>query len=133
MEHILAPTKPLLMFYEDNNATIRIVEIGKSQNLRHVKRLHDLSLEWFHDCHKQKIFSLKYCPSHLQAADMMTKITHDPQTWRSLLRLVCLFPMTNEPPDFSVYDGIGNTGRGDQIDEQGNITNAPKKLKRVRA
>ena len=104
-------------------------EIGKSPNLRHVKRLHDISLEWFHDCHKQGIFALKYCPSHLQVADMMTKVTHDPQTWRSLLRLACLFPTTDEPPPFTVYDGLGTTGRGDQIDEHGNIINKVQKVK----
>ena len=69
----------------------------------------------------------------MQAADMMTKVTHDPQTWRTLLRLACLFPTADELPSFDRYDGLGTTGRGDQVDTEGNIINAPVKLKRVKA
>ena len=133
MEHVLAPADPPLVFYEDNNATIRIIEMGKSPNLRHIKRMHDISLEWYHDCVRDGIFTIKYCPTHLQVADMMTKTTHDPSTWRSLLRLACLYPGTTPPPIPESYDGTGTTGRGDMIDDQGNIINVSKKVKRIRA
>ena len=120
-------------FYEDNNATIRIIEMGKSPNLRHIKRMHDISLEWYHDCVRDGIFTIKYCPTHLQVADMMTKTTHDPSTWRSLLRLACLYPGVTPPPIPESYHGTGTTGRGDMIDDQGNIINVSKNVKRIRA
>ena len=95
--------------------------------------MHDISLEWYHDCIRNGIFKIQYCPTHLQVADMMTKTTHDPSTWRSLLRLACLHPGKTPPPEPHTYDGSGTTGRGDMIDGQGNIINAPKKTKRIRA
>ena len=37
------------------------------------------------------------------------------------------------PPIPESYDGTGTTGRGDMIDDQGNIINVSKKVKRIRA
>ena len=79
---------PDLMFHEDNTATIRIIETGRSGALRHLLRTHAVNLQWLTECKRRKMYKVKYCKSEDQAADIFTKSTHDSKTWTTLLKLI---------------------------------------------
>ena len=52
--------EPPLDLYEDNQAAARIVITGKSIKMRHVKRVHGLSICALHDYYRNKFFKCSY-------------------------------------------------------------------------
>ena len=71
------------------NLFVRIVETGRSNNLRHLQRTHRVNFSWFTECKKRGLFTIQYCDTKSQAADIFTKSSHDSSTWKHLLKLIC--------------------------------------------
>ena len=59
---------------EDNEATIKIIKAGYSQQLRHVQKTHRISISLMHDiCVKDPNMSLIHIDSERQRGDILTK------------------------------------------------------------
>jgi hypothetical protein len=80
--------KVRLNFHEDNTATIRIIEVGRSNALRHLNRTHRVDFRWYHERLKEGAFTLQYVESKKQAADIFTKLSHNRDTWKDLMSLI---------------------------------------------
>ena len=59
--------------FEDNQAASRVVKTGKSQELRHVHRVHGVSIRALYEAWLANEFALKDCHTMAQAADIFTK------------------------------------------------------------
>ena len=70
-----------LLFCEDNQASIVIIETGKSPNLRHLGRTHKVDLAWLHETFSDAGFNLGYIKTTDQAADIFTKAFTAPDKW----------------------------------------------------
>ena len=79
---------PELFVYEDNQAAARIVTTGKSQKLRHVSRVHGISICALHDLRCRGMFSLVDCHTKAEAADIFTKHFVNPDEWKHALELI---------------------------------------------
>ena len=81
--------KPVaLKLFEDNQAASRIMETGKYPTMRHVERVHGVSLNFLHEMYQRKVFSLEDCHTMAQAADVFTKPITSFITWsRSMLMI----------------------------------------------
>ena len=79
---------PKMTVYEDNQATARIIEIGKFPTLRHVKRMHGVSIGWLHDAFRSGLFSLHDCHTSREAADIFTKHFTSKHRWQHALSLI---------------------------------------------
>ena len=99
---------PTMRFFEDNTATIRILETGKTNSLRHLLRTHRVCFQWYHECHKRKLFTIHYCQSNRQAADIFTKMSHTNQTWNDCLKLINIHTIGDNPP-LNSFKGEGAT------------------------
>ena len=117
-----------LRFHEDNTATIRIVETGRSNNLRHLQRTHRVNFSWFAECRKRGLFTIQYCDTKSQAADIFTKSSHDANTWKHLLKLICHI-RSGELKQLESYNKRGAT----EIDKSQNIVVSKKRKKQKRA
>ena len=70
------------VFVEDNQATIRILENGKSPTSRHTDKTQRENLSWLEEQFKRKWYKMVHCPSILQAADIMTKPFTNSEKWK---------------------------------------------------
>ena len=79
-------------FLEDNQATIRILESGRSPAFRHADVTQRLNLAWLAEQFQRnsKHFTLVYVPSPLQATDIFTKLFTSAEIWNQLLKLLGL-------------------------------------------
>ena len=70
----LFPPKSLEgVFVEDNQATIKILENGKSPTFRHTDKTQRVNLSWLSEQFKRRWYKLVHGPSMMQAADILTK------------------------------------------------------------
>ena len=81
---------------EDNQATIRILESGKSPAFRHADKTQRLNLGWISEQFKRKHYELAYINTSLQAADILTKPFTNAEKWNRALQLMCVRP--HKPP-----------------------------------
>ena len=51
----------VLTLCEDNQAAAQIVRTGKTPSLRHVKRVHGISISFLTDLYPKKLFTLSDC------------------------------------------------------------------------
>ena len=79
---------PDITVYEDNQAAATIVKTGRYPKLRHVQRLHGVSISWLRDIHNKKRFMLFDCHTKRQAADIFTKPYVNADEWQHYMRLV---------------------------------------------
>ena len=79
---------PDLYLFEDNQATCRIISTGKFPTLRHVKRMHGVSVSWLHDAYNTGVFKLFDCVTDVEAADIFTKHFVNADKWRHALDLI---------------------------------------------
>ena len=86
-EHIMG-RKPDVYLFEDNQATLRIIQTGKYPTLRHVRRMHGVSISWLHDAFNAGHFKVFDCDTNYQAADIFTKHFTDVRKWRHALDLI---------------------------------------------
>jgi hypothetical protein len=89
---ILKGTPIRLRFMEDNTATIRIIEQGRSQALRYLARTHRVNIAWLKEVFTGRNMSIEYVDTKEQAADMFTKSTHTKDAWSRLMSLISHFP-----------------------------------------
>eukprot|EP00972_Heterocapsa_arctica_P036575 5383592-Heterocapsa_arctica.AAC.1 len=54
------PNKPILRFHEDNQAMIRVVEIGRNPTMRYLHRTHGVSVALLHETFKKDCLDLDY-------------------------------------------------------------------------
>ena len=73
---------------EDNQATIRIIESGRSPAFRHCDKTQRLNLGWLAEQFRRKHFKLVYVPSLMQAADILTKPFTNAEKWGHALSLL---------------------------------------------
>jgi hypothetical protein len=86
--------KPVnLRFMEDNTATIRIIEQGRSQALRYLARTHRVHIAWLKEVFQGRNMTIEYVDTKEQAADMFTKSTHTKDAWSRLMKLIGHFPL----------------------------------------
>jgi len=86
--YMAGPGSLEVIFLEDNQATIRILESGRSPSFRHTDKTQRLNLSWLSEQFKRKHFRLVYVGSSLQAADILTKHFTNSEKWESALRLM---------------------------------------------
>ena len=79
-----------MVLLEDNQATIRILESGRSPACRHADKTQRQTLTWLAEQFQRKHFTLVYVPSLLQAADIFTKPFTSAEKWNQLLKLLGL-------------------------------------------
>ena len=76
--------------YEDNTATIKMVEVGYSQQMRHLAKHHRISLGLAHEFFKHKDLHLEHIPTDQQKGNLFTKGL-SPQKHVDAMKLVRLF------------------------------------------
>ena len=78
----------ILYVFEDNEAVIMMIIKGRSPTMRHVSRIHRVSLHWLFDrINLDPKIQIRYIDTRHQVADLLTKghFTHD--EWNNLLYL----------------------------------------------
>ena len=80
-----------VVFLEDNQATIRIIESGKSPSFRHTDKTQRLNLSWLAEQFRRKHFRLVYVTSQLQAADILTKPFANSEKWKRAVSLIAVW------------------------------------------
>ena len=73
---------------EDNQATIRIMESGKSPAFRHADKTQRINLGWLSEQFRRKHYVLAHISTSLQAADILTKPFTNADKWRHAVRLL---------------------------------------------
>ena len=84
----LLATGVKLVCHEDNEVAIRVCKTGRNQTMRHLGRVHGITIAWLNEQYLSGLFSLEYEPSATMAADIFTKGFTNPDTWAAVSRLV---------------------------------------------
>lgn len=85
----LVPPKSIQgVLVEDNQATIRILENGRSPTFRHADKTQRVNLSWLEEQFKRKWYRLVHGPSVLQAADILTKPFTNSEKWKFAVELL---------------------------------------------
>ena len=89
---LFAPKSIEGVFVEDNQATIRILESGKSPAFRHTDsdKTQRVNLSWLEEQFRRKWYRLVHGPTILQAADIFTKPFTKSEKWGTALRLLSI-------------------------------------------
>ena len=83
-----ARQEALLYVFEDNEAVIKMIIIGRSPTMRHVSRNHRVALDWLFDrINLDPKIQLKYIDTKNQLADILTKGNFSRDEWNHLLNL----------------------------------------------
>ena len=86
---ILLVRKLCCLFFEDNEAVIKMIIKGRSLTMRHVSRSHRVALDWLFDrINLDPKVQIKYIDTKNQLADILTKGNFTRDEWNHLL---CLF------------------------------------------
>ena len=76
------------MFFEDNEAVIKMTIKGRSPTMRHVSRTHRVALDWLFDrTNQDPKIQIRYIDTKHQLADMLTKGNFTRDEWNNLLHL----------------------------------------------
>ena len=75
---------------EDNQATIRILESGKSPAFRHADKTQRINLGWLSEQFRRKHYQLASISTSLQAADILTKPFTSIEKWTKALKLIAV-------------------------------------------
>ena len=83
----------LLYVFEDNEAVVKMIIMGRSPTMRHVSRTHRVALDWLFDrINLDHQIQIKYIDTKNQLADMLTKGNFTRDEWNHLL---CLFNISH--------------------------------------
>ena len=85
-----APHSVQPVVLEDNQATIRILESGKSPAFRHADKTQRINLGWISEQFRRKHYALAYVNTSLQAADILTKPFTSADKWNKALSLMSI-------------------------------------------
>ena len=89
MLETLTEFKVEIVFEQDNQATITILEAGYSAKLRGANRVHRVNIASIHEQLEKKVFCLDYCMSEDQRANSLTKAM-PPMHWPEALNQLCI-------------------------------------------
>ena len=79
----------LLYVFEDNEAVVKMIIMGRSPTVRHVSRTHRVALDWLFDrINLDHQIQIKYIDTKNQLADMLTKGNFTRDEWNHLLVFV---------------------------------------------
>ena len=81
-----------LNFYEDNQSTMKIIENGYSQPMRHISRTHRVDLAWLKERFTNDNVKMKYIETQRQCADIFTKHFTDKVKWLGVCTLINHYP-----------------------------------------
>ena len=87
---LIAPKSIQGVFIEDNQATIRILENGKSPTFRHSDKTQRVNLSWLSEQFKRKWYRIVHGPSMMQAADIFTKPFVSAEKWNFAIKLLSI-------------------------------------------
>ena len=87
---LYAPHSIKGVFIEDNQATIRILENGKSPTFRHTDKTQRVNLSWLEEQFKRRWYKLVHGPTQLQAADIFTKPFANSEKWKNAIKLLAI-------------------------------------------
>ena len=83
----------LLYVFEDNEAVIKMIILGRSPTMRHVSRTHRVALYWLFDrINVDPKIQIKYIDTKNQLSDMLTKGNFTRDEWN---HLSCLFNISH--------------------------------------
>ena len=83
----------LLYVFEDNEAVIKMIIMGRSPTMRHVSRTHRVALDWLFDrINLDHQIQIKYTDTKNRLADILTKGNFTLDKWNHLL---CLFNISH--------------------------------------
>ena len=92
---VLCPSCRPPLFHEDNQAAIMVVNSGRNPTMRHLGRVHRVSIQWLHErmgTHPNRDLTvLFYENTHNMSADIYTKSFNNPHSWYHALRLINVF------------------------------------------
>ena len=81
-----------LLIYEDNQATIQVLEKGTSKAVGHMQRTHRVNIHWLSEVVRMTYIHLFYLETLLQVADIFTKAFLDPVKWAHACSLIGMGP-----------------------------------------
>ena len=85
----LSEKESQLYIFEDNEAGIKMIIKGRSPTMRHVSRIHRVSLDWSFDrINLDSEIQIKHVDTIHQLADMLTKESFTRDEWNHLLRVL---------------------------------------------
>ena len=91
----MCPVMQPPLFHEDNQAVILVVNSGRNPTMRHIGRVHRVSLSWIHERlgrHKDRDQTiLFYQTSENMSADIYTKSFNVKANWIQAQRLINIF------------------------------------------
>ena len=88
--HVPHAIEPVVL--EDNQATIRILESGKSPAFRHADKTQRINLGWIAEQFRRRHYKMAYINTNLQAADILTKPFTNSDKWSKALELMRIAP-----------------------------------------
>ena len=94
-----------IIFMEDNQATMRILQTGRNPTLRHLGRTHRVDLAWLSEVFRNnKQVCIRYCVTSEMCADILTKAFTNPLRLTHACELICMVRRShsgNYGPDLS--------------------------------
>ena len=87
---LLLGRKLKVRLMEDNDAAVKIKTSGRNPAIRHMWRTHNVDLAFLNECLKNGHYTIEYCKSAAQAADIFTKEFRDAVSWNRVCRLIGL-------------------------------------------
>ena len=91
----ICPDMKTPLFHEDNQAMIMVINSGRNPTMRHIGRVHRVSLSWIHERlgrHANRDSTiLFYQTSENMSADICTKSFKDKPSWTQACRLINVF------------------------------------------
>ncbi len=83
------------VFHEDNTAFIRICKTGRNTTMRHLDRVHRISIGSLHEKLSLPDVEIRYTPSHLMAADVYTKGFTNAPKWDAAISLIGVYTLSD--------------------------------------
>ncbi len=83
------------VFHEDNTAFIRICKTGRNMTMRHLDRVHRISIGSLHEKLSLPNIEVRYTPSHLMAADVYTKGFTNAPKWDAAISLIGIYTVND--------------------------------------
>ena len=108
------------MFHEDNEAMILVVMSGRNPTMRHLGRVHRVSVQWLHERLGKHPDSdttvLFYDDTHNMSADVYTKGFPNRDNWDHALHLINVFHVDELNPEF-LSDWVAKRAYYDRSEE----------------
>ena len=99
----ICPKLKAPLFHEDNQAMIMVVTSGRNPTMRHLGRVHRVSLQWLHERlgkHTQRDRTILYYENtDNMSADIYTKASIDATKWSHALQLINILTPAQLKPE----------------------------------